>query len=57
MPVPTNAGKQKISLVNSEGILIKVQIEDIRNMGRSTQGVESNANIERSKIVNGIFNY
>ena len=40
MPVPTNAGKQKISLVNSEGILIKVQIEDIRNMGRSTQGVK-----------------
>ncbi|MCY3414068.1 MAG: DNA gyrase subunit A [Candidatus Heimdallarchaeota archaeon] len=39
MPVPTKAGKDNISLINSNGILIKVAVKDIRNMGRSTQGV------------------
>ncbi len=39
MPMPINAGNSNISLVNSEGILIKVRVKGIRNMGRSTMGV------------------
>jgi DNA gyrase subunit A len=40
MPVPIEAGDSNMSLVNSDGTLIKVRINGIRNMGRSTQGVK-----------------
>ena len=40
MPVPIEAGDSNMSLINSDGILIKVPLKGIRNMGRSTQGVK-----------------
>ncbi|MHA2098975.1 MAG: DNA gyrase C-terminal beta-propeller domain-containing protein, partial [Candidatus Kariarchaeaceae archaeon] len=39
MPMPIKAGSSNISLVNSDGVLIKVRVKGIRNMGRSTMGV------------------
>jgi DNA gyrase subunit A len=39
MPVPTDSINDNISLINSQGIIIKVRVGSIRNMGRSTQGV------------------
>ncbi|OLS21100.1 MAG: DNA gyrase subunit A [Candidatus Heimdallarchaeota archaeon LC_2] len=39
MPMPIVAGSSNISLVNSDGVLIKVRVKGIRNMGRSTMGV------------------
>ncbi len=38
MPVPRE-GKATISLINSSGTLIKVNLKGIRNMGRNSQGV------------------
>jgi DNA gyrase subunit A len=40
MPVPIEAADSNMSLINSDGTLIKVRIGGIRNMGRSTQGVK-----------------
>ncbi len=39
IPVPTESTNDSISLINSKGIIIKVRVGSIRNMGRSTQGV------------------
>jgi DNA gyrase subunit A len=39
MPVPKESADAVISLINSSGTLIKINLKNIRNMGRSTQGV------------------
>lgn len=39
MPVPKESSDATISLINSSGTLIKINLKNIRNMGRSTQGV------------------
>lgn len=51
IPVPIETGDITISLVNSEGILIKIGLKGIRNMGRATMGVRIMRQIGDQKLL------